>query len=57
MFTLYNVRYCMVYFLHISKMLHFSKCFEIFEIHQDFLVNLLNALNFIWTLYAKHSRT
>ena len=38
----------MVEFLSISKMLHFSKCFEIFEIHQYFLVKLLNALNFIW---------
>ena len=40
----------MVEFLRISKMLHFSKLFEIFEIHQYFLVKLLNALNFIWTL-------
>ena len=37
----------MVDFLHIFKMLHFSKFFEIFEIHQYFLVKLLNALNFI----------
>ena len=37
----------MVDFLRISKMLHFSKVFEIFEIHQYFLVKLLNALNFI----------
>ena len=37
-------------FLRIFKMLHFSKKFEIFEIHQYFLVKLLNALNFIWTL-------
>ena len=37
----------MVDFLRISKMLHFSKIFEIFEIHQYFLVTLLNALNFI----------
>ena len=29
------------------KMLHFSKLFKIFEIHQNFLVKLLNALNFI----------
>ena len=29
------------------KMLHFSKIFEIFEIHQYILVKLLNALNFI----------
>ena len=36
----------MVDFLRISKMLHFSKCFEIFEIHQYLLVKLLNALNF-----------
>ena len=34
-------------FLRISKMLHFSKFFEIFEIHQYFLVKLLNALYFI----------
>ena len=34
-------------FLRIFKMLHFSKIFEIFEIHQYFLVKLLNALNFI----------
>ena len=40
----------MVDFLSISKMLHFPKIFEIFEIHQYFLVKLLNALNFIWTL-------
>ena len=40
----------MVDFLRIFKMLHFSKIFEIFEIHQYFLVKLLNALNFIWTL-------
>ena len=37
----------MVDFLRIFKMLHFSKFFEIFEIHQYFLVKLLNALNFI----------
>ena len=37
----------MVDFLRIFKMLHVSKCFEIFEIHQYFLVKLLNALNFI----------
>ena len=37
----------MVDFLRIFKMLHFSKIFEIFEIHQYFLVKLLNALNFI----------
>ena len=37
----------MVDFLHISKMLHFSNFFEIFEIHQYFVVKLLNALNFI----------
>ena len=37
----------MVEFLRIFKMLHFSKFFEIFEIHQYFLVKLLNALNFI----------
>ena len=47
----------MVDFLRIFKMLHFSKFFEVFEIHQYFLVKLLNALNFIWTLYAKHSST
>ena len=47
----------MVNFLRIFKMLHFSIFFEIFEIHQYLLVKLLNALNFIWTLYAKHSRT
>ena len=35
----------MVDFLRIFKMLHFSKFFEIFEIHQYFLVQLLNALN------------
>ena len=40
----------MVDFLRIFKMLHFSKNFENFEIHQYFLVKLLNALNFIWTL-------
>ena len=34
-------------FLRIFKILHFSKNFEIFEIHQYFLVKLLNALNFI----------
>ena len=34
-------------FLRIFKMLHFSKLFEIFEIHQFFLGKLLNALNFI----------
>ena len=37
----------MVDFLRIFKMLLFSKFFEIFEIHQYFLVKLLNALNFI----------
>ena len=37
----------MVDFIHIFKMLHCSKFFEIFEIHQYFLVKLLNALNFI----------
>ena len=37
----------MVDFLRISKMLHFSKFFKIFEIHQYFLVKLLNAPNFI----------
>ena len=37
----------MVDFLRIFKMLHFSIFFEIFEIHQYFLVTLLNALNFI----------
>ena len=37
----------MVDFLHNSRMLHFSKIFEIFEIHQYFLVKLLNALDFI----------
>ena len=36
--------------LRIFEMLHFSKFFEIFEIHQYFLVKLLNALNFILTL-------
>ena len=40
----------MVDFLRIFKMLHFSQKIEIFEIHQYFLVKLLNALNFIWTL-------
>ena len=39
----------MVDFLRIFKMLHFSKFFGIFEIHQYFLVKLLNAL--------KHSKT
>ena len=34
-------------FISIFKMLHFSKFLEIFEIHQYFLVELLNALNFI----------
>ena len=47
----------MVDFLRIFKMLHFSKIFEIFKIRQYFLVKLLNALTFIWTLSAKHSRT
>ena len=47
----------MVDFLRIFIMLHFSKFFEIFEIHQYFLLKVLNALNFIWTLEAKHSRT
>ena len=47
----------MVDILRIFKMLLFSINFEIFEIHKYFLVKLLNALNFIWTLYAKHSRT
>ena len=37
----------MVDFLRIFKMLHFSNFFEIFEIHQYFLVKLLNALNLI----------
>ena len=38
----------MVDFLRIFKMLHFSFFFfEIFEIHQYFLVKVLNALNFI----------
>ena len=37
----------MVDFLRISKMLHLSNFFEIYEIHQYFLVKLLNALNFI----------
>ena len=37
----------MVDFLRIFKVLHFSKIFEIFEIHQYFLVKLLNHLNFI----------
>ena len=37
----------MVDFLRISKMLHFSKFFEIFEIYKYFLVRLLSALNFI----------
>ena len=39
----------MVDFLRISKMLHFSKFFKIFEIHQYFLVKLLKALNLILT--------
>ena len=47
----------MVGFLRIFKMFDFSNFFELFEIQQYFLVKLLNALNFIWTLYAKHSRT
>ena len=34
-------------FLRIFKMLHFSNFFEVFEIHQYFLVKLLNALIFI----------
>ena len=38
----------MVDVLRIFKMLQFSFFFEIFEIHQYFLVKLLNALNFIW---------
>ena len=33
-------------FFHIFKMLQFSKFFEIFQIHQYFLVKLVNALNF-----------
>ena len=37
----------MVNCLRIFKMLHFSNFFQIFEIHQYFLVKLLNALNFI----------
>ena len=37
----------MVDVLRIFKMLHFSKNFEIFEIHQYFLIKLLNALIFI----------
>ena len=37
----------MVVFLRISKMLLFSKFFEIFDIHQYFLVKLLNAHNLI----------
>ena len=36
----------MVDFLRIFKMLNFSKFFAIFETHQNFLVILLNALNF-----------
>ena len=40
----------MVDFLRIIKILHFSNFFETFEIHQYFLVILLNALDFIWTL-------
>ena len=34
-------------FLRKFKMLHFSNFFEIFEIHQYFLVKFLNALNLI----------
>ena len=34
----------MVDFIHIFKMLHCSKFFKIFEIHQYFLVKLVNAL-------------
>ena len=37
----------MVDFLQIFQNIAFSKFFEIFEIHQYFLVKLLNALNFI----------
>ena len=37
----------MVDFLRISKILNFSKIFEIFQIHQYLLVKLLNTLNFI----------
>ena len=37
----------MVDFLRIFKKLHFSNFFEIFQIHQYFLVKLLNALHFI----------
>ena len=40
----------MVDFYAILKNLHFSKFIEIFEILQYFLVKLLNALNFVWTL-------
>ena len=42
-----TIEILVVDFLRISKMLHFSNFFEIFEIHQYFLVKLLNALNFI----------
>ena len=42
-----TIEMLMVEFLRIFKMLHFSKFFEIFEIHQYFLVKLLNALDFI----------
>ena len=38
----------MVDFSRIFKMLHFSKFFEIFKIHQYFLVKLFNALNFLF---------
>ena len=37
----------MVDFYAFFEMLHYSKFFEIFEIHQYFMVKLLNALNFI----------
>ena len=39
--------FLMVDFLRIFKMLLSSKIFEFFEVHQYFLVKLLNALNFI----------
>ena len=47
----------MVDFIRTFEMLQFLLYFQIFEIHHYFLVKLLNALNFIWTLYAKHNIT
>ena len=46
-----QLKFCLWWiFLRILEMFLFSKFFEIFEIHQYFLVKLLNTLNFIETL-------